>query len=253
MATPIRILILEDKPDDADLMLGALRHADFDPEWQRVESEPAYLEALASNPDVILADYTLPQFDGMRALKLLQERALEIPFILVTGGYEEVGIACLKQGAADYLIKDRLGRLGAAVRNAMDEQALRAAKREAEMALRESEERYRTLFEDSRDAIIIADGEGRIIDFNYAALRAFGHHRDDMFKLREHELFVDPNQAARFVAQLKQHGALRNFSARLRTQAGEEFDCLIAASQRESEVGGALIRNSVIRAFDASG
>lgn len=249
MATPIRVLILEDQPDDAELMLLALQRAGFEPDWLRVDSEPEYLASLATKPDLVLADYTLPQFDGLRALKLLQERQLDIPFILVTGGYEEFGIVCLKQGADDYLIKDRLSRLGSAVTHALEEKALRAEKRAAEQALRESEERYRTLFEDSRDAIIIANGEGKVIDFNYAALRLFGYQRDDMLTIDDRDLFADPELAERFVEQLSQYGAIRDFDAKLRTREGEPLNCRIAASQRQTEDGGGLVRNSVIRSI----
>ena len=249
MTTPIRVLVLEDRPEDAELMLLELQRAGFEPDWKRVDTEQEYLVNLDPEVDIILSDYSMPQFDGLRALILLQDRELDIPFILVTGGFEELGIACLKQGAADYLIKDRLGRLGPAVTQALEEKKLRAEKREAEQALRESEERYRTLFEDSRDAIIIASGEGRIIDFNYAALRMFGYHRDEMLTIDDRDLFVDPEQANRFVEQLGQHGSVRNFDAKLRTKDGAELDCRVAASQRHTEDGTSLARNSVIRSI----
>jgi len=246
MSTPLRVLILEDRPDDAELIVLELQDAGFEPEWRRVDTEEEYLASLDPELDIILSDYSMPQFDGLRALILLQDRELDIPFILVTGGLEELGMACLKQGAADYLIKDRLGRLGPAVTQALEDKRLRAEKLEAERALRESEERYRTLFEDSIDAIIIANGDGRIIDFNYAALRMFGYRRDEMLTIDDRDLFVDPELANRFVEQLEQHGSIRDFQVRLRTKDREEIDCRVAASQRRAEDGTTLARNSVI-------
>ena len=251
MTTRLRVLLLEDRPADAELMVLEIKRAGFEPDWKRVDTEQEYLASLDPEPDIILSDYSMPQFDGLRALILLQDQELDIPFILVTGGFEELGIACLKQGAADYLIKDRLGRLGPAVTQALEEKKLRAEKRQAEQALRESEERYRTMFEDSRDAIIIANGEGRIIDFNYAALRMFGYYRDEMLTIDDRDLFVDPQQANRFVEQLDQHGSVRDLNARLRTKDGAELDCLVAASQRRSEDGASQARNSVIRSIGA--
>ena len=242
---------MEDRPEDAELVLLELRRAGFEPDYKRVDTEQEYLAALNPEVDIILSDYSMPYFDGLRALILLQDQELDIPFILVTGGFEELGIACLKQGAADYLIKDRLGRLGPAVTQALEEKKLRAEKRRAEQALRESEERYRTLFEDSRDAIIIANGEGRIIDFNYAALRMFGYHRHEMPTIDDRDLFVDPEQANRFVKQLDQDGSVRDFNAKLRTKDGAEMDCLVAASQRRTEDGISQARNSVIRSIEA--
>ena len=247
MSTPLRVLILEDRSADADLMLLELRRAGFEPDWKRVDTEKDYLASLDPGLDIILSDYSLPQFDGLRALTLLQDQGLDIPFILVTGGFEELGIACMKQGASDYLIKDRLGRLGAAVTQALEEKKLRDEKQQAQQSMRESEERYRMLFEDSIDAIMIANGEGKIIDFNYAALRMFGYSRDEMLTMTDRELYVDPEQADRFVEQLEQHGSIRDFEVRLRTKDGDEMDCLVAASQRTAEDDTKLARNSVIR------
>ncbi len=116
MSVPLRVLILEDRPADAELMLHELRRAGFEPHWQRVETEADYLAHLHADLDVILADYALPQFNALRALALLQEHDLDIPCIVVTGAVsEEAAVECMKQGAADYLLKDRLARLGSAV------------------------------------------------------------------------------------------------------------------------------------------
>jgi len=136
MSAPLRVLILEDRPEDAELMLHELRRAGFDPAWQRVETELDYLAQLHEGLDAILADYTLPQFDALRALQLLQEHGLDIPLIIVSGLISEgAAIECLKQGAADYLLKDRLARLGPALTHALQEKKLRDEKRQAEVAL----------------------------------------------------------------------------------------------------------------------
>ena len=146
MLTPLRVLILEDHKADAELMLQELRRAQFNPQWQLVETESDYLAHLHSAPDVILADYALPQFDARRALALLQERGLDIPFIIVSGCIgEESAVDCMKQGAADYLLKDRLARLGQAVTVILNQKRLREEKRDAEDALRESQRTLSTL------------------------------------------------------------------------------------------------------------
>ncbi|HKA55665.1 MAG TPA: ATP-binding protein [Candidatus Binatia bacterium] len=138
MPTPLHVLILEDRPEDAELVLHALHREGFDPSCQRVETEADYLARLRGDPEVILADYSLPQFDALRALRLLQDRHLDIPFIVITTSVsEEVAVECMKQGAADYLLKDRLARLGLAVRRALQERRLRDEQRRAEAALQE--------------------------------------------------------------------------------------------------------------------
>src|SRR5204862_3585803 len=102
MSTPIHLLIVEDSTDDTDLLLDNLKQAGFEPDWQRVETEEDYVSQLANGADVIISDYSLPQFDGMHALRLLQERSLDIPFIVVTGSIgEERAIECMRQGATD--------------------------------------------------------------------------------------------------------------------------------------------------------
>ena len=139
MRKPLRVLILEDCQADADLMLIALRAADFDPQWTRVMTQADYLAKLTPEWEVILADYNLPQFDAIQALRLLQERKLDIPFIIVSGAMgEEQAVAAMKDGAADYLLKDRLTRLGQAVSHSLAQQHLRAEMQKAQAALRAS-------------------------------------------------------------------------------------------------------------------
>jgi len=129
MATPgnplrarqiLHALIVEDIPADAELIAHELRRSGFDVTWERVDTEADYLAQLAKAPEIILADYALPQFSGLRALQLLEQQGLTIPFIVVSGTVgEEAAVAVMKQGAADYVLKSRLGRLGPAVMRAL--------------------------------------------------------------------------------------------------------------------------------------
>jgi diguanylate cyclase (GGDEF)-like protein/PAS domain S-box-containing protein len=117
-------------------MSRTFRAAGYDVAWTRVETEPDYLTALASTPDVVVSDYSLPQFSGLRALELLKARQPDLPFILVTGTIgEEKAAEAMRLGAHDYLLKDRLGRLPAAVKTAVRQTNERAARREAEAGL----------------------------------------------------------------------------------------------------------------------
>src|SRR5437867_1664766 len=113
----LRVLIVEDSVADTELMVRALRAAGFAPLHERVETAEAMREALARQPwDVVLSDYTMPHFDAPAALALLQEHAVDVPFIVVSGSVgEDTAVAAMKAGATDYVMKDRMQRLASAV------------------------------------------------------------------------------------------------------------------------------------------
>ena len=117
----LNLLILEDSPDDAELAVKELEGEGFFLEWTRVDTEESFREALSGKPDLILADYSLPSFDGMAALQMRQQLAPEIPLIIVSGTIgEEVAVESMKSGATDYVLKDNLSRLGPVVKRAFE-------------------------------------------------------------------------------------------------------------------------------------
>jgi PAS domain S-box-containing protein len=136
MPIPLRLLLLEDNPSDAELVLHTLRRAGYDPVGDRVETEQDYRDHLHPAPDIILADFSMPEFDSLRALEIVKERRLDIPFIIVSGTIgEEHAVQVMRLGAADYIIKDRLGRLGLAVSQALEKKLARNEARLAERRL----------------------------------------------------------------------------------------------------------------------
>ena len=136
MPTRFDLLLLEDNPTDAELILEVLREAGLDPIWRRVETRAEFLKELSRPPDLILSDFSLPQFDGKTALQLVTESGLDIPFIIVSGCIgEDTAVDCMKAGAADYLLKDRLGRLAHSVSQALDRKRLIEEKRRTEQRL----------------------------------------------------------------------------------------------------------------------
>jgi PAS domain S-box-containing protein len=173
---PLRVLILEDRPSDAELVVDELRQAGFEPEWRRVDTEADYLAHLDPPPDIIIADYSLPQWDAPHALRALQERGLDVPFIMVSGTVgEDVAVECIKQGAADYLLKDRLARLGPAVVKALDDRRLRAEKRQAEEELKRLKEFNENIVQTMAEGIALQDAEGSFTFVNPAAAAIMGY------------------------------------------------------------------------------
>lgn len=138
---PLRILMVEDNPADAELILRNLDKAGLDPQWKRVETEDDFLAELKPELDIILSDHSLPTFSGPRALELLNETGLDIPFIIISGTIgEEIAVTAMRLGAADYLLKDRLARLPQAVTQAIQQ---RRARRQAEETRRTLEAQLR--------------------------------------------------------------------------------------------------------------
>ncbi len=136
MPEHLNLLLLEDCPADAELVVEALREAGFEPNCRVVGSKAAYLRELDQPPDVILSDYSMPQFTALDALQLLKERGLEIPVIIVSGCIgEDMAVECMKAGASDYLLKDRLARLSHSVSQVLERKRLIEEKRQAEQRL----------------------------------------------------------------------------------------------------------------------
>ncbi|MES9826151.1 MAG: EAL domain-containing protein [Candidatus Thiodiazotropha endolucinida] len=170
----LNILIVEDLPYDAELMAIRLRDEGFDLDYTRVQRETAYLAALEKSPDLILCDWHLPQFSGQRALSLLRQQDLDIPFIIVSGGIgEEAAVDALRQGANDYVLKDRPARLGEAVKRVLIDKQLRMAHRISEEKLRLADR----AFQNTAEGITVTDASGNIVSTNpaFEAITGFSH------------------------------------------------------------------------------
>ncbi|MCK5508246.1 MAG: response regulator [Desulfobacterales bacterium] len=196
----LHLLILEDNPDDAELAVKELEREGFNVKWTRVDTEKAFRKALAEKPDLILVNYSLPSFNGPAALEVHRQLHLEIPLIVYSGAIsEEVAVECMKYGATDYIFKDNLSHLGLVVKQALEEMKICRKSKQAEDALRESEEKYRVLFETAKDAIFVSDETGRFVNVNQAACEFLGYSREELLKLSPKEIDADPTGYDAFI------------------------------------------------------
>ena len=145
MKTPLRLLHLEDDPVDAELITTTLMEGNIPCQSQLVDTRQAFVAALKEGRmDLILADYSIPGFDGMTALTLARQHCPDVPFLFVSATIgEELAIDAMHQGATDYVLKQRLGRLVPSVQRALRELEDRAERKRAEEALRQSEKQFR--------------------------------------------------------------------------------------------------------------
>ncbi|MBN2526935.1 MAG: response regulator [Deltaproteobacteria bacterium] len=173
MGVPLRVLMVEDREDDAIIILRQLQKKGYDVSSERVETYSDMHELLTSSTwDLVLADYALPNFSAPEALALLKSEGVDIPFIIVSGTIDEhTAVAAMEAGAHDYVTKDNLIRLVPAIERELREARERRERKRSEEALRRSEERFRTVVDASIDTLISVDMDGSISLFNQAATR----------------------------------------------------------------------------------
>jgi PAS domain S-box-containing protein len=210
----LNVLILEDVPADAELIQYELRKAKLNFDARCVESEAEFVRALeADKPDVILSDFSLPQFNALAALEILRERKLQIPFVLVTGSQsEEVAVRCIKKGADDYILKESLKRLPSAVLGAIAKRNAEQDRESAEQALRRSEDYFRTLIENSSDIITILNPKGKILFQSPSIEKALGYRAEELLDKNAFDL-VHPNDVQRVLSVFSGDLMHQNFQA----------------------------------------
>ena len=178
-----RFLFVEDQPVDAEMAIRVLSKNNIEFEYRRVDTEEELIAELENfKPDLVISDYSMPVFDGMKALKICKEMIPELPFIILTGSInEETAVKCMKAGANDYLLKDNMTRLPFAVIEALKNAENEQQKRQVEIRLQESEARYKSLFNNNHAImLLIHPKEGQIVDANPAACDFYGYSYDEL-------------------------------------------------------------------------
>ena len=174
----LHVLFVEDSENDLKLLVEDLRQRGYEAVYEQVQNPAELTSAIDRHPwDVVLSDYTLPQFSGPAALKLLREKGLDVPFIVVSGTYgEEAAVDMMKAGANDYIVKNNLSRLVPAIERELEVAQTRRARARAEEAM----QFLAAIVESTEDAIYGEDLNGIIISWNKAAERIFGYTAEEI-------------------------------------------------------------------------
>ncbi|MDA2934019.1 PAS domain S-box protein [Acidobacteria bacterium AH-259-D05] len=174
MSIPLRVLLVKEESKDSELITKELEGAGFAPDIKTVKIERDYFAQLDAEHDLIISEYALLQFDALRALQILKEKNLDIPFIIIGGKLgEELAVECMKQGAADFVLKSRLNRLGQAVKRILQEAKIRKEQHQSEASLREDIDRYRQIMDFAPDGIALIR-DNKVAFVNRAGSRLLG-------------------------------------------------------------------------------
>jgi PAS domain S-box-containing protein len=236
---PLRVLMVEDNPDDAELLRLALVREGYEVFHERVETGDAMRAMLAERPwDIVVSDFSLPTFDAPSALAVLRASGLDIPFLVVSGTVgEEAAVDALKSGAHDFMLKGKLARLGPAIERALRERVTRDTGRATERALRESETRLRRLTESGLVGITVEDADGRIVEANDAFLQMVGYTRQDVAAGALRRGTLTPPEHAPLEAfareQLDAAGVARPWEQEFFRKEGERVPVLVGVTALE--------------------
>ncbi|MEH2250102.1 hybrid sensor histidine kinase/response regulator [Nostoc sp.] len=242
----LRFLLLEDSLLDAELAQAMLTEGGINCELLRVETGADFLAAVESETfDLILSDYALPSFDGISALEIARNRTPEVPFIFVSAALgEELAIEALKNGATDYVLKQRLGRLVPSVQRALREAKERRERKRAEESLQKSEARYRRIVDTSYEGIWMIDSQSRTEFVNQRISEMLGYTAEEMFGRSIFDFMeqADGIAAQKILEWLKRKGSDLK-EGRLRCKDGSYIWTLISARAifgKQNEFLGAI-------------
>jgi PAS domain S-box-containing protein len=241
MNTRHKILIVDDDRDFRENLSGILKEAGYAPVTAATGKE-AMMRAGEDEFAVALIDLRLEDMSGLDVLKGIKERSPMTEGIFVTGyASRSSAIEAVNLDAYRYVEKPfDVGKLLGMIRRAIE-------KRELGRSLQESEERYRTLFEGSRDAIFITSGDNRFVEFNQASLDLLGHARADLAKMRLSEIFLAPGDFRQIEREMRDRGYVKDYEAAFRRSNGEGVTCLITSTERLANDGSIREYQTIVK------
>jgi two-component system, cell cycle sensor histidine kinase and response regulator CckA len=247
LGRPLKVLFVEDNPRDVNLLVRHLKKAGFDLQSNVATTLEEFTETIQSTSyDVILADYQLPGWSGLAALEALQETGKNVPFILVTGTVgEETAVECIKRGATDYILKDRLGRLSFAVQRALAETAAREERKKANKA----RDLLASIVESSDDAIIGIALDGTVLSWNRGAARIFGYSAQEIQEKPIALLFTSDglDQLHKNLETLRSGESVSRYESRGMTKDRKPIEIAVTMSPIRSMAGSLEGASAIIR------
>jgi diguanylate cyclase (GGDEF)-like protein/PAS domain S-box-containing protein len=242
----LRVLIIEDAPDDARLIALELEHGGYDVQYQRVDSAQAMHEALDCSPwDAVICDYVMPGFSGLEALRILRQKAPDKPFIMISGKVgEEAAADAMRAGADDFLLKANLCRLVPAIRREIAEAAVRQEQRRSEKELRDKLDFIQVLIDTLPTPIFYNDPNGLYLGCNRAFEEQIGVKRGEILNKSVYDI-LPPDLAALYTRgeEAIELGGPHTFEGTIACADGESRDVIFYSavfSNSDSSVGGVV-------------
>ena len=219
----LTVLSLEDSLIDFEIICVKLAGAGYILSISRVDTELEFTDAVRNNQyDIILADYNLHGFDAFQALIIVNQYCPDTPFICVSGSIGEIlAVELLKNGAVDYVLKDRLERLPYAIKRALEEAESKISRRKTEESLRQSEEKYRTIFENVQDVFYQTELNGIIREISPSIKYFSEFEAEDLLGKTVDDLYYDPEERRLLLEIIQNKGEIRDYKVTLKTKNGE--------------------------------
>jgi PAS domain S-box-containing protein len=217
------VLSLEDSEKDFEIICEKLIDAGYKLDISRVDTESEFINLVQNiNYDIILADYNLSGFDAFEALNICKKYCPDVPFICVSGSIGEItAIELLKNGAVDYVLKDRLERLPFAVNRALHEAGYKKEKKQVEQSLQYSEEKYRAIFENVQDVFYQTDLSGIIKEISPSIKYFSDFDATELIGKPVSGIYLNPRERELFFQILSENGEVRDYEIKLKTKFGE--------------------------------
>ena len=236
----LKVLNLDDSPQDIEIMRELLTDAGFELEMDCTDVEKEAVSFLRGGSyDIILSDFRMPGFDAFGALRLAMEICPNVPFICVSGSIgEELAMELIKTGAVDYVLKDRLARLPAAIKRALADAKEKEARKLAEDALRKSEADHQIILQTAIDGFWLVDNQGRLLEVNDTYCRMSGYSVQELLAMRIPDL-ENAEDAAAIAAHIQRIMTIGEdrFESRHRRKDGSSFDVAIRVQYQPTEGG----------------